>query len=208
MRRIRKIKPNWSDGYSFAHLSGLKDLLLSDEGCPWDKEQTLMSLKEHLKEEANEVAQAVDRLADIEAKIWQVIKPYEKNIRNSSDKGKKKLSVQAAHNLWERLPPKDKLLNDYKVSNKLVEQWEEAKESLREEIGDLIIQPMFESKLAERLGYFTLKDVLDGMYEKLVRRHPHIFGSEKAQTPKEVLRLWHEVKTREKNKKAKDKKAG
>lgn len=47
---------------------------------------------------------------------------------------------------------------------------------LRDELGDLLLQVVFHSRIAEQAGYFTLQDVIDGITEKMIRRHPHIFG--------------------------------
>ena len=56
---------------------------------------------------------------------------------------------------------------------------------------------LFYADLAKADGYFTLEDVMTGLGRKLVRRHPHVFGDAKAETPEEALALWREVKRRE-----------
>ncbi|MFQ5465182.1 MAG: nucleoside triphosphate pyrophosphohydrolase [Thermodesulfobacteriota bacterium] len=71
-------------------------------------------------------------------------------------------------------------------------------EAIRDELGDLLFQVVFASRLAEEKGWFTLGDVIDGNTEKMVRRHPHVFGSESAETPEEVLGHWHRIKEGEK----------
>jgi ATP diphosphatase len=69
--------------------------------------------------------------------------------------------------------------------------------ALREELGDLLFQIVFLSRLAEEDGHFTIADVIRGIGEKLVRRHPHVFGSEQATTAAEVERHWDRIKREE-----------
>ena len=69
---------------------------------------------------------------------------------------------------------------------------------LREELGDLLFQIVFLSRLAKEEGAFTAEDVATGIAEKMVRRHPHVFGQERADTSEEVLRNWEEIKRKEK----------
>jgi len=54
------------------------------------------------------------------------------------------------------------------------------------------------SQIAEEEGYFTLDDVIVGIAEKMIRRHPHVFGKEKISTSAEVLENWEEIKKKEK----------
>ena len=69
---------------------------------------------------------------------------------------------------------------------------------LEEELGDLLLQPVFFAEMAAEKGLFTVADSLDAINQKLVRRHPHIFGDAKADTPEEVLTRWNEIKKQEK----------
>ncbi|MCL2204343.1 MAG: nucleotide pyrophosphohydrolase [Defluviitaleaceae bacterium] len=71
-------------------------------------------------------------------------------------------------------------------------------DALREELGDVLLQVVFHAKLAQRSGHFTLEDVVAGLCEKLIRRHTHVFGGEKAATAQDALRIWAENKRREK----------
>jgi MazG family protein len=77
------------------------------------------------------------------------------------------------------------------------------------ELGDLLLQVLFYSQMANEEGLFSVDDVLDRLSTKLVDRHPHVFGDVKADTPAEVLRNWEALKAIEKEKekeKQKDKK--
>lgn len=71
-------------------------------------------------------------------------------------------------------------------------------ENLCEELGDVLFQVLIHSRIAEENGAFSIDDVVSGICEKMVRRHPHVFGNASASTPEESLDLWNEVKRQEK----------
>jgi tetrapyrrole methylase family protein/MazG family protein len=71
-------------------------------------------------------------------------------------------------------------------------------EKIREELGDLLFQIVFHARIAEEQGQFTMADVITGIHEKMVRRHPHVFGDKRLSTDKEVLANWEEIKKKEK----------
>lgn len=75
-------------------------------------------------------------------------------------------------------------------------------ENLREELGDLLLQVIFHSQLGAEEGRFTFDDVAQGIVDKLVRRHPHVFGDESAEHSGAVLKRWDEIKRAEKGNKA------
>ena len=105
------------------------------DGCPWDLEQTIDSIKPNLIEEAYEALDAME-------------------------------SGNRDH--------------------------------LTEELGDLLLQIVFQSQIASQEGSFTFEDVARGICDKLIRRHPHIFGDVKVANSKEVLRNWDAIKKTEK----------
>ena len=74
------------------------------------------------------------------------------------------------------------------------------RDALREELGDLLLQVVFHSRIAEedRDDPWTIDDVADGIVAKLVRRHPHVFGDDSAETAEHVESRWHELKAAEK----------
>lgn len=72
---------------------------------------------------------------------------------------------------------------------------------LREELGDFLLQAVFYAQMASEEKLFTLEDCLDAIDEKLIRRHPHIFGDKTAQTGDDVLKLWEAVKNKEQKEK-------
>ncbi len=107
--------------------------LLSPDGCPWDREQTLETLRPYVIEEAHEVVDAIDR----------------KDMPN-----------------------------------------------LREELGDLLLQIVFQSELAG--AHFGIDDVVGAICDKMIRRHPHVFGDETAKDSAAVLARWETLKAKEK----------
>ncbi|WP_244934820.1 nucleoside triphosphate pyrophosphohydrolase [Leptospira jelokensis] len=113
--------------------------LRSPEGCPWDKEQTHLSVIPHLLEESYEVVDTIERGDD---------------------------------------------------------------NHLKEELGDLLFQITFHSQLAEERGAFTFHDVANGVFQKLVYRHPHVYGKQEGiGTGDQVLTQWDQLKEKEKEKK-------
>jgi tetrapyrrole methylase family protein/MazG family protein len=74
---------------------------------------------------------------------------------------------------------------------------EEDPVKLKEELGDLMLQIVFHAQMAEETGAFTVRDVLAAINDKLVRRHPHVFGDVKADTAQEVLFNWEQIKQTE-----------
>ncbi len=72
------------------------------------------------------------------------------------------------------------------------------RKALREELGDLLLQVVFQAELARREGSFAIDDVVAGIVDKLVSRHPHVFGHLDAKTADDVLRNWEKLKAKEK----------
>ncbi|MGE5443853.1 MAG: nucleoside triphosphate pyrophosphohydrolase [Ignavibacteriales bacterium] len=120
---------------SFEDVVELSKYLRSSEGCPWDREQTLETLRSFILEEAYEVIGAID-----------------------------------ANDIQE----------------------------LKEELGDLLYQVIFASQICGEEGKFDVEDVVRELYYKLVRRHPHVFGEEKAKDAEEAVKRWHGEKMKEK----------
>ena len=110
------------------------------KGCPWDREQTLSSLKPCVLEETYELLAAMDR-------------------------------------------PEDK-------ANHI------------EELGDVLLQVMFQSVMAEQEGRFSFDDVANAISDKLVHRHPHVFGNVEAKDSATVLKNWEQIKQMEHKKEA------
>lgn len=69
---------------------------------------------------------------------------------------------------------------------------------IKEELGDVLLQVMFHSQIAENNGIFTIDDVMKGLEAKLRRRHPHVFARRKVGSVKEIISNWNEIKRNEK----------
>lgn len=123
---------------SFDDLVKLSRHLRSPEGCPWDREQTLETLRPYIIEEAYEVVQAIES---------------------------------------------------------------EDREELIEELGDLFYEVLFASQIADESGEFDIYEVIDRLHTKLVRRHPHVFGEDKAANAEEAVKTWQRQKLKEKSRK-------
>jgi nucleoside triphosphate diphosphatase len=70
-------------------------------------------------------------------------------------------------------------------------------DDLRDELGDLLLQVVFHARMAQEQGAFDFGDVVQALTEKLVRRHPHVFGDARGLTPKAVEGLWERIKAQE-----------
>ncbi len=75
---------------------------------------------------------------------------------------------------------------------------EQNPDALREELGDLLLQVMLQSRLAEEEGYFTIEDVVEDISRKMIRRHPHVFGETITAPDGHPLKDWTEIKAWEK----------
>jgi MazG family protein len=80
---------------------------------------------------------------------------------------------------------------------------ENDKEPLKEELGDVLLQVVFHSVIAEEKGDFTIDDIIKNITEKLILRHPHVFGDENLKTKSEVLQNWDRLKANEREKRGK-----
>jgi MazG family protein len=122
----------------FARLVKIMATLRGPDGCPWDREQSIDSLKPFVLEETYEVLEAIDR-------------------------------------------------HDHR--------------GLREEVGDFLFEAVFLAQLEAEAGYFTIADSIEHVADKLVRRHPHVFGRDSGTTPvhtaDEVKVRWEEIKAQE-----------
>jgi MazG family protein len=122
-------------GNLFEDLVAVQARLRAPGGCPWDREQTHLTLRTYLIEESYEVLDAIEK-------------------GSSQD--------------------------------------------LAEELGDLLLQVLFHADMARETGAFDISHVIRGIHDKMVRRHPHVFGNVKAETSGEVLKNWAQLKAKEK----------
>ncbi|GFI02736.1 nucleoside triphosphate pyrophosphohydrolase/pyrophosphatase MazG [Muribaculaceae bacterium] len=71
-------------------------------------------------------------------------------------------------------------------------------DNLKEELGDLLLQVVMHAQIAKEEGLFTMDDIIQGISEKMIRRHPHVFGKETAADSREALDKWSDIKKKEK----------
>lgn len=76
--------------------------------------------------------------------------------------------------------------------------------ALKDELGDLLLQVVFHSRMAEEADLFNLQDVIDSISDKMIRRHPHVFGSVDADTADDVVTNWEAIKAAERQNKSPD----
>jgi len=101
--------------------------------------------------------------------------------------------------------PWDQLQTHQSLKKNLVEETQELLEALDseddahmiEELGDVLLQVVLHAQIGEDEGFFSIDDVIRGLNEKLIRRHPHVFGEVKAGSPEEAIAIWNEMKKKE-----------
>lgn len=101
---------------------------------------------------------------------------------------------------WDRVQTHDSIkMNLIEEAYEAVEALDSGnKDSFADELGDVLLQVVFHSQIGQSENTFTLTDVLNHVCTKMITRHSHIFGSDKADTPDEVLDTWEQNKRREK----------
>ena len=84
----------------------------------------------------------------------------------------------------------------YELLDSLAEltEEEESYRNLNQELGDLLLQILLHSKIASEKGYFSIVEVIESLNEKLIKRHPHVFGDVELETPKDVEKQWEKIK--------------
>lgn len=101
---------------------------------------------------------------------------------------------------WDRKQTRDSL-KPYLIEEayEVLEAIEEKDaDKLKEELGDLLYQILFHAQISRENGEFDIEDILSAGCEKMVRRHPHVFGDQKAESAEEVLKQWEAIKKEEK----------
>jgi len=83
----------------------------------------------------------------------------------------------------------------------VVEAIDEHPDNLKEEMGDLLLQVVFLAQIAKELNLFNFEDVAEGIANKLIRRHPHVFENANAETAEQVITNWNKIKKEQENKK-------
>ena len=108
--------------------------------------------------------------------------------------------------VWDKEQTHESLIKYLREeSEELIENIEKGSlcEDLKEELGDVLLQVIFHSQIATEEGRFDVYDVVDYLIKKLKFRHPHVFGDAKAANSDQVIKLWKEMKKKEKELKGK-----
>ncbi|MCB1218764.1 hypothetical protein KDL44_15370 [bacterium] len=189
----------------YGRLFSLMADLRSPGGCPWDVEQSLASLRQYIREEADEVCEAIDHILEFENGIRRAHgistdNPLPPDGDEKARTEKKGLSI--AHH-----PHREDFRAEASASGaplpaaisaedraKLDELYAE----LTEEIGDLALQSAFLADILHGMGRPGLDASLEQIVTKLVRRHPHVYGDREVQDSAEVLANWQQIKADEK----------
>lgn len=110
---------------------------------------------------------------------------------------------------WDKAQTHESLIpclrNECEEAVQAIEQHDA--ENLCEELGDVLLQVLLHTRIAEEEGQFTMADVVNGLAEKMVRRHPHVFGEEEYGSPEQNQARWEEIKRQEKEEKMRRKMA-
>lgn len=109
---------------------------------------------------------------------------------------------------WDRAQTHESLIKNLREESQEVIDAIENKDdgNFCEELGDLLLQVLFHAAIAEEQNRFSIREVIDGVNQKLIRRHPHVFGGANASSPEEALAMWKAVKAKEKEMKVAKKK--
>jgi len=102
---------------------------------------------------------------------------------------------------WDRAQTHDSI-KQYLIEEayEVIQTIDESKmDKLCDELGDLLLQILLHTQIAEEKGEFNMEDVIRSISEKMIRRHPHVFGDAKADSPDEVVANWDEIKRKENN---------
>lgn len=180
--------------------------------CPWDRRQTHGSLARHLLEESYEVLEAIDVLSAIDAasatgpaaasatpSATASTAPATSTTSSTAPATAPATSSTTARTGEPREGTGGEEQGEGQRGGEGTGDEERAVAHLEEELGDLLFQVYFHSVLAAEEGRFTLADVARGVHDKLVARHPHVFGDVTVSTPEEVATNWEALKLAEKN---------
>lgn len=209
------------EGFEVRYLDDGKDEGFSDRGVESAVEarrrgQAAWILPGSFQEERDRI-EAIYKSAQEEGGLEVVLRPAASCQEVSREKGEK--AGQALASLVEAMArlrgpqgcPWDQKQDHKSLEPHLIEEAYEVvhalkegdMEALCEELGDLLLQIVFHSQLAAEKKAFTMEQVVKKIHEKILRRHPHVFGEERVKDAREVSFNWSEIKLREKNEKSK-----
>lgn len=195
-----------ASGNALATLVKMMADLRGPGGCPWDAEQSLASLRQYVREEAAEVVEALDKIIWYEEELRRV---YGLNSSNPTPPGeadkartdKKGLTI-AHHPHHPDFNPATSATGaplPEALNNVQREHLDSLYTALADELGDLMLQGAFIGDILHAMGRGGVDRSLELIVEKLIRRHPHIYGDRQVADSAEVLANWEEIKRRERD---------
>lgn len=189
----------------YGNLVSLMADLRSPSGCPWDVEQSLASLRQYVREEADEVVSAIDDILAYEAELRAVhgLEPANPLAPADTDKAR---TAKKGHTIAHHPHHSDFSATASAAGAPLpaslsaveLARLDEMYAELVEEIGDLALQSVFLGDILLAMGRPGLDGSLEQIVTKLIRRHPHVYGDVEAQNSAEVLANWQQIKAAEK----------
>jgi NTP pyrophosphatase (non-canonical NTP hydrolase) len=189
---------------SFADLFRLMADLRGPGGCPWDREQSLASLRQYVLEEAQEVVAAVERILDYEDGLRHEagLPAADPEPPEGVDQAR---TSKKGHSIAHHPHRGDFRAEASAAGAPLPEPSAEQQQHLDNlyaelvgELGDLALQSFFMGDILHAMGRPGIEGSLSAIVEKLVRRHPHVYGDTEASSSAEVLSNWEKIKEQEK----------
>jgi NTP pyrophosphatase (non-canonical NTP hydrolase) len=189
----------------FGDLVRLMADLRGAEGCPWDREQSLASLRQYVREEADEVCHAIDRILDLEAAARS--KAGQPAADPAPPDGVDKARTKSKGHTIEHHPHQPDFDQLASASGaplpELAPEQEEQRLALycalQDELGDLLLQSVFMGDILHSMGLGGVETSAAAIVAKLIRRHPHVYGQTGAADSAEVLANWERIKERERS---------
>ena len=178
--------------------------LRSPTGCPWDREQSLASLRQYVREEADEVCEAIDAVLEYERELRAQagLPPASPEPPGSEDKARTKdkgLSI-AHHPHREDFDPAASAAGapmPDALPEKQRAELENLYADLRKEMGDLLLQAFFLGDILHGMERGGVQDAAAAIVRKLIHRHPHVYSDTDAKDSAQVLKNWDKIKQAE-----------
>lgn len=173
-------------------------------GCPWDREQSLASLRQYVREEADEVCSAIDDILAFENKLreqagLELDNPAPPGENDGARNETKGLSI-AHHPHREGFNPHVSA-SGAPLPGSIPEHdggdLDKLYAKLQDELGDLMLQSVFQAEILHHMGRGGIEAPLRAISDKLIRRHPHVYGDVNAEDSSQVLENWQKIKESE-----------
>ena len=196
---------------SFADLLKLMADLRGPAGCPWDREQSLASLRQYVREEADEVCEAIDAVLAYEAQL-RAAKGLPAADPLPPDGDDRARTEKKGHTIAHHPHQADFAAAASASGAPLPAPLESGQRAeldrlygeLADELGDLLLQAAFQGDILQAMGRGGCEDFLARIIAKLIHRHPHVYGERQVADSAEVLANWEIIKAAEKQSAGRD----